>query len=132
MAVGKLQGVETVEVSLKRAAAEIRLRPGNVVTLSELRRIIKDNGFSSRETTATAVGKLIDRGGSPALALSGLNALWSIVRDPKQPKAYDDVLASLKAKQALAVEVVGVVPANSNAQQPDHIVVTSVRALAPQ
>jgi hypothetical protein len=61
VAVQKLAGVESVNVSLERASAEIQLRPGNSITLEQLRRIIENNGFAAKEATVTVTGKLIER-----------------------------------------------------------------------
>ena len=122
MAIGKLHGVESVDVSLTRASADVRLRPGNTVTLAQLRKIIKDNGFSSRDVTVTAVGRLVDSGGTVALDISGL--VLPLARDSKQPAAYDDAVARAKSAQP-TVEVTGVVPTPKN--NADQMLVTSVR-----
>jgi copper chaperone CopZ len=53
----KLNGVESVEMSLERASATIRLRPGNRVSLPALRQIVKDNGFRATEATSPASGQ---------------------------------------------------------------------------
>ena len=42
VAIRKLPGVESVDVSLERGAAEIRLRSDNRVTVPQLRKIIRD------------------------------------------------------------------------------------------
>jgi copper chaperone CopZ len=62
VAIRKLPGVESVDVSLERATADIRLRAGNAITLAQLRQIIKNNGFASKEAIVTVIGNLIERG----------------------------------------------------------------------
>ena len=62
----KLPGVETVEVSLTKASTDIRFRPGNTVTLAQLRDVIKKGGFKAGEVQITAQGKLVTTAtGSP-------------------------------------------------------------------
>jgi copper chaperone CopZ len=125
VAIGKLPGVESVTVSLKRASADIRLRPGNAISIAQLRKLIKDNGFSTREIAVTAVGTLADRNGAPALIISGLDLAVPLARDAKQPQAYDDAVARLKGKQRLSVEISGVMPVARDGD--DRIVVGAVR-----
>ena len=52
----KVPGVAQVRVSLKDGLTILDLKPGNTATLAELRQIIKNNGFVSKEVSATARG----------------------------------------------------------------------------
>jgi hypothetical protein len=126
VAVQKLEGVEAIDVSLERASADIRLRPGNRVTLPQLRQIVKDNGFTARDATVTGVGTLVERGGKPALEVTGINTVWPLVPDPKQPGAYKEAVSRL-ASDGSAVEIVGVLITPTNANQPDQIMVRMLR-----
>ena len=121
VAVQKLPGVESVNVSLERASTEIQLRPGNSITLEQLRSIIKNNGFTAKEATVTVVGKLIERGGQPALDVTGTNTVMLIVADPKQPAIFKQVQDRLGAKASVLIRMTGVV--ESNADLPDRITV---------
>ena len=56
----RVSGVTRVRVSLKDGLTVLDLKPGNAVTLAELRRIIKNNGFVSREASAVAAGSVAD------------------------------------------------------------------------
>ena len=91
VAVQKLPGVESVNVSLERASTDIQLRPGNSITLGQLRNIIKNNGFTSKEATVTAVGNVIEQGGQPALDVTGTNIVMLMVTDPTHPTAFKQV-----------------------------------------
>jgi copper chaperone CopZ len=53
----RLDGVKSVDVSLKRGNLDIVLKPGNTFKMSDLRRRIRENGFRSMEATVTAVGR---------------------------------------------------------------------------
>jgi len=124
VAVQKLSGVESVNVSLERASTDIQLRPGNSITLEQLRSIIKNNGFTAKEATVTVVGKLIERGGQPALEVTGTNTVMLIVADPKQPAMLKQVQDRLGAKPAPTIRLEGVV--ESRADSPDRIAVRAV------
>ena len=67
----KLPGVESVDVSLERATTDVRLKPGNTVTLAQLRQIIKSNGFNAREAEVTVDGTLAQRSGAVVLEVTG-------------------------------------------------------------
>lgn len=54
--VGRLPGVESVNVSLKTGMLEIVLKRGNSFKMSDLRKRIKENGFRSMEAKVTAIG----------------------------------------------------------------------------
>ena len=123
VAIRKLPGVDSVEVSLERATADIRLRAGNAVTLSQLRQIVKDNGFTSKEATVTVAGNLIEHGGQPALDVTGTKIVLLIVPDAKQPDAYQRIKAQLRATVGQTVELRGVVETRPG--QPDQIIVAT-------
>jgi copper chaperone CopZ len=125
VAMRKLAGVESAEVSLERATADIRLRPGNTVSLEQLRRIVKDNGFTSQEATVTAIGKIIERGGQPALQLTGANRVMLIVADPSAPAAFKQAQELQAAKSAALVQATGVV--KSRPEQPDQLALRSIQ-----
>ncbi len=124
VAVQKLPGVESVNVSLERASTDIQLRPGNSITLEQLRSIIKNNGFTTKEATVTVDGNLIERGGQPALDVTGTNTVMLIVDDTKQPGILKQVQDRLRSKPAGLVRLTGVV--ESGADSPDRLQVQAV------
>lgn len=58
-----------MEVSLAKASADIRLEPGNAITLPQLRRVIRQAGYPTRDATVEARGVVIERKGKPVLDL---------------------------------------------------------------
>ena len=124
VAVQKLQGVESVNVSLERASTDIQLRAGNSITLEQLRSIVKNNGFTAREATVTVVGRLIERGGQPALEVTGTNTVMLIAADPKQAAVFKQVQDRLRAKPAGVVRLTGVV--ESRTDSPDRLKVQAL------
>jgi copper chaperone CopZ len=69
VAINKLDGVESVDVSLEKATADIRLKPGNAITLPQLRRIIRQAGYPTKDARVDAHGALVERDGKPTLDL---------------------------------------------------------------
>jgi copper chaperone CopZ len=125
VAVQKIEGVESVDVSLKRAVADIRLRPGNHVSLEQLGQLVKSNGFTPKEAMVTAVGTLLERSGKPALEL-GPNVVLLISSDRSEPGAYKQLTDMLGSRKQASLEIVGVV--ESKTDSPASVAVRSVRA----
>jgi copper chaperone CopZ len=125
VAIQKLPGVESVQVSLERASTDIQLRAGNSITLQQLRAIIRNNGFPTKSAVVTVDGQLVDQGGQPALTVTGTNAVLLIELDPKQPAAFKDIQARLRAKlPSNPVRIEGVV--EPRADLPDRVAVRVV------
>ena len=117
MAVGKVEGVESVEVSLQRGVADVRLRAGNTVTLARLRQIVKSNGFVPQDASVVVSGQIVARGTAPALAVSGTDVVLPIARDAAQPAAFDQVLARMKSGSSGPATLEGTVKAPDPKQQ---------------
>ena len=66
----KVDGVQTVRVSLNDGLTILDLKPGNGVTLARLRQIIKNNGFVSKGATVLARGTMT---GERTFVVSGTN-----------------------------------------------------------
>ena len=90
----KLEGVESVEVSLEKASADIKLKADNKITLPQIRRIIRSNGYPTKDAQITARGKIVDRDGKPVFDL--LNG------------SFLDLAEKPKDAPADAVEITGV------------------------
>lgn len=54
----KVEGVQSVQVSLKDGLTVLDLRPDNKITLGQLRTVIKNNGFVSKDAQVTARGSI--------------------------------------------------------------------------
>ena len=52
----KVDGVEKVDVRLNQGLTVLDLKPGNKITLSQLRSVIRNNGFVSKEAALIAMG----------------------------------------------------------------------------
>jgi hypothetical protein len=78
----KLPGVASADVSLDKASADIRLKAGNAISIAQLRELMKKNGFPTKDAQVVARGRITDRDGR--LSLDLLNGVtMDIVADPK-------------------------------------------------
>jgi hypothetical protein len=127
VAVRKVEGVESVDVSLERASAAITLRPGNRITLPQLRQIIKNNGFTAKEATVTVLGTLTERGGKPALSVTGTDIVWLIGPRAATDAAYADAMERVKVHQTAPVEVAGTVAPPANDGQPEVLILEALK-----
>jgi hypothetical protein len=76
----KVEGVRTVRVSLKDGLTILDLKPGNAVTLANLREIIKRNGFVSKEAIIVASGH---PDGPDAFVVGGTNERIHVSTPPQ-------------------------------------------------
>jgi hypothetical protein len=75
----KVEGVDKVTVSLKDGLTVLELKPGNSVTLGNLRTIIKNNGFVSRDAVIVAKGTVA---GTDGFEVSGTRERLPITGKP--------------------------------------------------
>lgn len=91
----KVDGVQNVRVSLKDGLTILDLKAGNTVRLSELRQIIKNNGFVSKEAQVTARGALSTAEGKPIFEVTGTRERFLPSASPQQ--SGDDWVFSVSA-----------------------------------
>jgi copper chaperone CopZ len=119
----KLPGVESAEVSLDKASADIHLKADNNITMPQLREVLKKNGYPTRDAQIEARGKIVDAGGT--LTFDLLNgATMVLVLDPKGvpvrpgPQAIEITGVSRadgKAAEKLALTEAGIRPGGRTA-----------------
>ncbi len=63
VAVQKLPGVSSVEVSLEAGVATIRFEAGARPPIAQVARAIRDNGFTPKEATLRIRGRVVEEGG---------------------------------------------------------------------
>jgi hypothetical protein len=85
----KLDGVENIDVSLEKSSAAIVLKADNKITLSLLRRTIRNSGYPTRDAHVEARGRIVERDGKPVLDL--LNG--SILELASKPASTAGVVA---------------------------------------
>jgi hypothetical protein len=96
VAVKRIEGVESVDVSLNRGLAVIRLKPGNHVDLERVREAIRDNGFTPRDASVRVAGRVIERDGKPALAVPGQEVPFLLTDHPEARGKADELLRAAR------------------------------------
>jgi hypothetical protein len=105
VAVRKIQGVDSVRVSLNQAAATIWLRPQNTVTIERLRQAIRSNGFTPRAATVRVTGTVVEADSGFGLVSTSPGVDFLLGRHPAAPEIFLR-LANLKG----VVTLEGIVP----------------------
>lgn len=108
VAIKKIQGVESVDVSLNNGLATIRLKAGNSVSLEQVRQRIEQNGFTPKDAKVTARGEVISTGGKLQFKLLGVNRIYDISLDSTPGRLSDEI----KKQTGKTVFVEGIIPAH--------------------
>ena len=107
VAIQKIDGVTSVNVTLKAGLAKITLKPGNTVTLSDVRRVIERNGFTPRGAAVVAEAEEIRNASGQAhikVTRSGETFLVA-------PATSDTIRGELKRQTGRRIVIEGVIPA---------------------
>jgi len=81
-ALKKFSGVESVEVSLNKGLATVKLKPGNIVQPQEFWEAVRRNGFTPKETRVVVRGE-VTNAGRLQFKVSGTNQIFELKADPK-------------------------------------------------
>jgi len=115
-----VSGVDSVDVSLAKGLASVKMKPGNTATLKLLQNAIIRNGFTMKDSTAAVAGTIVIANGKAQLQVSGSNELLVLV--PESQAAGD--ATSLGGKSVL---VEGTIPEAAKGKLPDSIRYRSIR-----
>ena len=74
-----VSGVDSVDVSLEKGLAVVKMKPGNTTHLKQLNDSITKNGFTMKDSTAIVVGTVISTNGTAALRVTGSNEVLQLV-----------------------------------------------------
>lgn len=74
-------GVDSVDVSLAKGLAAVKMKPGNTATLKQLQTAITKNGFTMKQSRVTVVGTVIVDSGRVQLKVSGSNEMLDLIPD---------------------------------------------------
>ena len=121
VALEKVEGIQQVNVTLKRGVAHITFKDGNTVTLQQLRKVIKDAGYTTRDAEVTVRGSVT---GTQKLVLAISGTHTSLALSQAKEGAS---LAPLRtgSGRGLLVEVLGTVPAPEGKSPADTLLVRS-------
>jgi len=102
VALKKVVGVESVEVSLNKGLATVKLKPGNTVSVQQLWELIHDKGYTPKTTTVSVPGELANLQGRFQLKVSGTKDTLPLTADPKNPTVYTE--AGMKIGQTVTMQ----------------------------
>jgi len=86
VAIHKLDGVESVDVSLKKGTADIRFKPGNKISLPQLRKVIRDTGYPTKDAEVQARGQVVESNGALTFDLLNGSTLAVAARPDLRPR----------------------------------------------
>jgi copper chaperone CopZ len=115
-----VSGVDSVDVSLAKGLAAVRMKPGNAATLKQLQNAITKNGFTMKDSAAILAGTVVVANGKIQLQISGSNELLGLI---PESQASDDA-SSFRGKYVL---VEGVIPEAKKGKMPDSIRYRSIK-----
>ncbi len=103
MALARLEGVENVDVSLKKAQVTFGLKLGKELRPDILRKTVVDAGFAPRDIFITVMGMLKEKDGKPIFQHVGSSQVFSLVENPEFAKLKREGLKEI----GLVAKVVG-------------------------
>jgi copper chaperone CopZ len=74
-ALQKLDGVEKVQLAAEDGLVIVQLKAGNKIAIEQLRRIVRSNGYPTKEAEIVALGKVVSGGGTHSFDLLNGSAL---------------------------------------------------------
>jgi len=119
VAVTGLGGVTTAEVSLNEGRVTIELDSDNQVTIAEIRRVIRDQGFSPREASVTVTARVQARGEHVVAVVPGSGTTFTLVSEASREPSLRTVVGATATLE-------GRVEQDENGVTPTRLVVTRV------
>jgi copper chaperone CopZ len=102
VALKKMPGVESVDVSLNKGLATVRLRAGNTLSVQQFWQTIHQNGYTPKNTAVSVRGELVNAKGQMKLKITGTNEVLDLVADSSNAAAYKT--AESKLGQTVTIE----------------------------
>src|SRR5581483_1757764 len=90
VALKKLPGVESVQVSLNKGLATVKLKPGNTVAVPQFWQLLHEKGYTPKATVVSVRGEIAAVQGHVQLKVTGTKDSLMLAPDPKNPNAYSD------------------------------------------
>jgi flagellar hook assembly protein FlgD len=115
-----VSGVDSVDVSLEKGLATVKMKPGNIVTLKQLSQAISKNGFTMKESAAIISGTVVVTNGKSRLQVSGSNEMLELL-----PNSSATPAATLLNGKSVLVD--GVIPEAGKGKSPDSIRYQSIK-----
>ena len=107
-------GVDSVDVSLEKGLALVKMKPGHTTTLKQLNEAIEKNGFTMKDSSAIVAGTVAVTNGVATLTVTGSNDLLRLA-----PQSASSPSAASLAGKTVVVE--GTIPEAGKGRAPDSI-----------
>lgn len=107
VAVKKLGGIDSLDVSLNRGMAFVRFKPDNRITVEQLREAVRANGFTPKSAEVRIQGRVIEADGKLALALPPEDEVYPLV-DHEEASGASQRLRAAALGQVVVID--GTVP----------------------
>ena len=91
VALKKVPGVESVEVSLNKGLATVKLKPGNTASVPEFWQLIRDNGYTPKRTMVAVRGELAEPQGHIQLKVTGTKDILDVIPEAAHPAVYSQI-----------------------------------------
>ncbi len=88
---GKLEGVESIEVSLNEGTATLKLKRGNRVDPETIRQIVLDNGFTPSGAAVRVVGRLFEQDGAAKLEVEEVGRAYALEAHPEAERRFREL-----------------------------------------
>ena len=118
----KVEGVRDVRVSLNEGLATIQFAERNRARIEQIWKVVRDNGFSPRAATITAVGTLRTRGDTVEIVIGGSSESLRLAEAPTVPGQLSELKRRNPSGQ---VHVLGDVVADLRGRVPDVLLIRS-------
>ncbi|HEY7304397.1 MAG TPA: heavy metal-associated domain-containing protein [Bryobacteraceae bacterium] len=102
VALKKVPGVDTVDVSLNRGLATVKLKPGNAVSVPQFWELLHQKGYTPKTTSVSVQGELEGGPGRLQLKVSHTKDVLNLAPDPKNAAAYNE--AAKKVGQSVVMQ----------------------------
>jgi uncharacterized protein with beta-barrel porin domain len=112
-------GVDSVDVSLEKGLAAVKMKPGNTATMKQLQDAITKNGFTMKQSKATVAGTILVANGKTQLKVSGSNDVLELVPESQS-------VPNASSIQGKSVVVTGTLPEAPKGKSPDSLSYHSV------
>jgi copper chaperone CopZ len=109
-----VSGVDTVNVSLEKGLASVKMKPGNKTTLKQLNDAITRNGFTMKQSVATVAGTVALVNGKTVLRVSGSSDVLELLPESASVQKPNAV-------EGKSVLVEGTIPEAGKVKLPDSI-----------
>src|SRR5689334_15524557 len=102
VALKKVPGVETVDVSLNKGLATVKLKQANTASVPQFWQLLHEKGYTPKATTVVARGELAGGAGRLQLRVSGTKDVLDLAPDAKSTAAYNE--AAKRTGQVVVIE----------------------------